>query len=281
MGITCRIITIATAVLAFSTPSFAQEEPTKETVIVVANGTEITLGHVLSLASRLPDQFLGVADKDLFAGIVDQLVQQELLRSLITEETAELKLAIENERRALIAGEAIKNIYSAALSEDAIQQRYAMLYKNADPIPEYNPRHILVETESEAKEIVKLLADGGDFAQLAKEKSTGPTGAKGGDLGWVGPGQFVPEFEAAMAQLKEGEVSAPVKTQFGWHVIELVKVRDQAVPELAVVLNEIEEALKVAALEKRISELEASGGIVRSEQEINPSFVKKFELLEN
>ena len=281
MGITCRIITIATAVVALSTPSFAQEEPTKETVIVVANGTEITLGHVLSLASRLPDQFLGVADKDLFAGIVEQLVQQELLRSLITEETAELKLAIENERRALIAGEAIKNIYSAALSEDAIQQRYAMLYKDADPIPEYNPRHILVETESEAKEIVKLLADGGDFAQLAKEKSTGPTGAKGGDLGWVGPGQFVPEFEAAMAQLKEGEVSAPVKTQFGWHVIELVKVRDQAAPELAVVLNEIEETLKVAALEKRISELEVAGGIVRSEQEIDPSFVKKFELLEN
>ncbi len=281
MGFSRRIITIATAALVLSTPVFAQETPTKETVIVVVNGTDITLGHVLSLASRLPDKFLGVPDKDLFAGIVDQLIQQELLSGLITEEPEELKLAIENEYRALVADEAIQGIYATALSEEAIQERYKTLYQDVETTQEYSVRHILVETEAEAKEIGTLLADGGDFAQLAKDKSTGPTSVRGGDLGWVGLGLLVPEFEAAMVQMKPDEVSGPVKTQFGWHVIKLVNVRDKAAPELAVVLSEIEEALKAAALDQKIAQLESSENIVRNAQEIDPSYVKKFELLKD
>lgn len=281
MGITDKFIIMTATVLAFAAPVFSQEEPTKETVVVTVNGTDITLGHVLSLARRLPDQYMGIEDKNLYAGIVDQLVQQQLLSSLVKQETADLKLAYENERRALYAAEAIEMIYTEALTQEAIDERYNALYKNAEPIPEYNTSHILVETEKEAETIVTQLVDGADFAELAIEKSTGPSGAQGGSLGWTGLGRFVPAFEAAMVQLKAGEVSAPVKTQFGWHVIRLDGVRDQPAPERAMVLDEIEEVLKAAALEKRISELETSGNIVRKEQEIDPSFVKKFEILKD
>ena len=281
MKTSSRIIATTAAVLMLTAPGFSQDEPTKDTIVAIVNSTDITLGHVLSLASRLPDQYLGIEDKDLFAGIIDQLVQQQLLSDLVVEETVELRLAAENEKRALFASEAIQDVYTEALTEDAIKEQYSALYENAAPIPEYNPSHILVKTEDEAKEIVKLLAADDDFAQLAKEKSTGPSGPGGGDLDWGGLGRLVPEFEAVMVQLEIGAVSEPVKTQFGWHVIKLNGKRSQPAPELETVRAEIEENLKAAALEKKISQLETAGKIERIEQEFDPSIVRKFELLED
>ena len=281
MNITSKFITAVAAVLVLSTPSFAQEAPTKETVVATVNGTDITLGHMLALANRLPDQYLGVENKNLYDGIIDQLIQQQLLSDLIKEQTAELKLAAENEHRALYASEAIAGIYANALTQEAINERYTALYESAEPVLEYNSSHILVESEEEAKAIVEALTKGADFATLAKEKSTGPTGANGGNLGWTGQGSFVPEFEAAMLEMKVEGVSAPVKTQFGWHVIKLNETRNKPAPDLATVQNEIEEGLRAEALEKRISQLEGLANVVRSKQEIDPSFIKKFHLLKD
>jgi peptidyl-prolyl cis-trans isomerase C len=235
----------------------------------------------LSLASRIPEEYTRIDDSQLYAGIVDQLVQQQLLTDLVEEETTELRLAAENEHRALFATEAIQRIYEAGLTEDAIKEKYTTLYVYAEPIPEFSARHILVKTEDEAKEIAKQLEGGADFAELAKEKSTGPSGVQGGDLGWNGIGSLVPEFEAVMVKLDEGQISAPVKTSFGWHVIKLTGKRDQPVPELDLVRAEIEDAIKAGVLEKRISELETEGTIERNVDEIDPSIIRKFELLKD
>lgn len=281
MGITRRLITIATTALVLSAPVYAEEEPSKETVIATINGTDITLGHVISLASRLPEQYLDIENKDLYAGIVEQLIQQQLLGSLITEETTVIKLATDNERRALLATEAIDRISVEALTQEAIDEQYNTAYKNEEPIPEYHASHILVETEAEAQRIAEMLAGGADFAETAKQMSTGPSGPSGGDLGWTGLGQLVPEFEATMIALEAGQVSVPVKTDFGWHVIKLNEKRNQPEPELATVLEEIKQALTSAAIDERISQLKESVNIVRNEQEIDPSFIKKFEILQD
>ena len=163
----------------------------------------------------------------------------------------------------------------------AIDEQYNTAYKNEEPIPEYHAGHILVETEAEAQRIAEMLAGGADFAETAKQMSTGPSGSSGGDLGWTGLGQLVPEFEATMIALEAGQVSVPVKTDFGWHVIKLNEKRNQPEPELATVLEEIKQALTSAAIDKRISQLKESVNIVRNEQEIDPSFVKKFEILKD
>ena len=281
MRVTGKFMATVATVLALCTSGFAQEAPTRETVIATVNGTDITLGHVLALANRLPDQYMGIEDKNLYVGIVDQLVQQQLLSDLIKEETVELKLASENDHRVLFATEAIEGIYDEALTEEAINKRYTEIYLNVEPIPEFNTSHILVGTEEEAKAIVTQLSDGADFAELAKEKSTGPSGPNGGSLGWTGKGSFVPKFEAAMLGLKAGEVSVPVKTQFGWHVIKLNEARDKPAQKLDVVRDEIEDGLRAEALDKKVSELEASGNIERKDQDIDPSVVKKFELLKD
>ncbi len=102
---------------------------------------------------------------------------------------------------------------------------------SVSPEKQLKARHILVKTEDEAKEIIKELEGGADFAELAKAKSTGPSGTKGGDLGTFGKGQMVPEFEAAAFALEVGEFSKePVKTQFGFHVIKVEDKLDQPLP---------------------------------------------------
>lgn len=270
-----------TAITVFFAGAVAAQETVKRTdVLATVNGTEITVGHVVSLASRLPEQYMAVENKELFKGIVEQLVNQELLSASAEKDTVDLLLARENETRALYAVAAIEALYDKALTDEAVTAQYKKLYQDADPIPEYNASHILVKTEDEAKALVAELADGKEFAELAKEKSKGPSGPQGGLLGWMGLGQTVPEFEGAMIALKPGEQSKPVKTQFGWHVILLNEIRDQPAPELEAVRGEIEEGLKSTALEAHMLELEASAEIERNDSKFDPDTVKKFELLE-
>ncbi len=85
--------------------------------------------------------------------------------------------------------------------------------------------HILVKTEAEANELLYDLKNGGDFKEIARAKSTCPSGNKGGDLGWFGRGQMVKEFENAAFNLKIGELSKPVKTQFGYHIIKIIETK--------------------------------------------------------
>ncbi len=112
------------------------------------------------------------------------------------------------------------------------------------PQPEMRARHILVKTEDEAKAIVKELEGGADFAELAKKKSTGPSNVRGGDLGYFGEGQMVPAFSAAVSAMKKGEISKPVKTRFGWHVIKLEDKRLRPAPAFEDVSDEITKLLK-------------------------------------
>ena len=156
---------------------------------------------------------------------------------------------------------------------------------------QHKTRHILVkvsdavtvdEAIEQVRSIKERLLEGYEFAALSKAHSADTVAkASGGDLGWTGLGQLVPEFEATMIALEVGQVSIPVKTDFGWHVIKLNEKRNQPVPELATVLEEIKQALTSAAIDKRISQLKESDNIVRNEQEIDPSFIKKFELFKD
>ena len=120
-----------------------------------------------------------------------------------------VRLALENERRALMAAEHMDVVLADAVTEDAVAAAYEKTYAGAAPEREFDASHILVETEDEAKALVTELDGGADFAELAKEKSTGPSGPRGGALGWFGTGQMVPEFENAVKDMEVGAVSAP------------------------------------------------------------------------
>lgn len=266
---------------AVALPVAAQDEPGVDTVVATVNDTEITLGHMMVARATLPQQYQQLPDEVLFKGILDQLVQQTALADSFTGELPpRVTLSIENETRSLTAGEAVEGIMAEAVSEEELQAAYDAQYKDAEPGQEFNASHILVETEEEAKAIKEELDGGADFAEVAREKSTGPSGPGGGSLGWFGPGMMVPEFEEAVAGMEAGAVSDPVETQFGWHVIKLNETRTTDAPELADVREELETQVRQTKVQEAIEGLTEEADVDRSGAEgIDPSILKNTEWL--
>ncbi|UAB88739.1 peptidylprolyl isomerase [Ruegeria sp. SCSIO 43209] len=262
-------------------PLAAQDAPDANTVVARVNGDEITLGHVIATASALPAQYQQLEDEVLYDFILEQLVQQHLL-SLEQEELNTLNaLRLENETRSLRAVQTVEALTAASVTDEAIQAAYDTQFAEFQGEDEFNASHILVESEDEAKAVKAQLEEGADFAELAKEKSTGPSGPNGGALGWFGKGQMVPEFEGAVLGLEKGQVSDPVQTQFGWHVVTLNDKRKTEAPELAVVRDELAQTIRQEAIQAKIDELTEQAQIERPELEgAGPEVMRQLELLQ-
>lgn len=264
---------------AMAMPASAQDV---DTVVATVNGTEITIGHMMVARATLPQQFKELPDDVLFDGILTQLIQQTLLaQSFEGELPKRATLSLENETRSLTAGEAIERELESALTPVAIQTAYEARFEGQEAGEEYNASHILVETEEAALAVIAEIKEGAEFALVARQKSTGPSGPNGGSLGWFGPGMMVPSFEAAVVALEEGEVSDPVQTQFGWHVITLNEVRATELPDLESIRPELEEELRGAAVEARIEVLREAADVDQSGAEgVDPAIIKDLSLLE-
>jgi len=285
-----RLTAIFAATLLAATPlalpAWADQDtegaPTAETVVATVNGTDITLGHMIVLRAGLPEQFAQLPAEVLYRGILDQLVQQTLLQQKMTAEVSLAgRLALENEGRAIAASEEIARITGNALSDAAIKDAFEAKYLNAPEKTEYKAAHILVETEEEAAALVAQLKDGADFAELAKEHSTGPSGPSGGELGWFSAGMMVEPFQDAVEALEAGGISDPVQTQFGWHVIRLNETRIKVRPDLEDVRPELEEELQQAAMTAHLEQLLADAEIDRTAGDaLDPSVLNQFDLLE-
>ncbi|MEQ5828257.1 peptidylprolyl isomerase [Sulfitobacter sp. NFXS29] len=266
---------------AVALPVAAQDEPGVDTVVATVNDTEITLGHMLVARASLPQQYQQLPDDVLFKGILDQLVQQTALADSFTGELPpRVTLSIENETRSLTAGEAIEGVMAEDVSDEELQAAYDAQYKDAEPEQEFNASHILVETKEEADAIKVELDGGADFAEVAKEKSTGPSGPGGGSLGWFGPGMMVPAFEEAVAGMEAGSVSDPVETQFGWHVIKLNETRTGEAPALEDVREELETQVRQTKVQEAIESLTEAAEVDRSAADgIDPTVLKNVEWL--
>ncbi len=277
---------VATAIIAgFSITSapiaFAQEAtPNADTVLAVVNGTEITLGHVILLRTQLPQQYLAAPDDILFQGILDQLIDQTLLGEAVTEESREMRMTLENEARALRAAIIIDGIVNAEITDEQYQAAYDEAFADFEPEEEFNASHILVETEEEANAIMAELEAGADFAEMAIEKSTGPSGPDGGALGWFGLGMMVQPFEEAVVGLETGALGGPVQTQFGWHVVKLNEKREQPIPTLDDVKDELTQQIQQSALEGQINSLREGAEIAVTVEGIDPALIKNLELLQ-
>ena len=270
-------IALAASLTILSTAAHSQDA---DTVVATVNGQEITLGHMIMVRSGLPEQYLTLPDDVLWKGILDQLVQQTVLAQSGPEaQTKRLKLALENEERALRAAEAVEGIVDEATTEDVIQKAYEAQYASGGGM-EFNASHILVETEEKAAEIAEKARGGAEFAGLAREHSTGPSGPNGGELGWFGEGMMVAPFEEAVKGLDVGQISDPVQTQFGWHVIILNEQRAKEAPALEDVREELVGQISNEAVETRIAELTGNAEITRTEAtEIDAALIKDTDLV--
>jgi peptidyl-prolyl cis-trans isomerase C len=207
----------------------------------------------MALARSLPPQYQ------------TQLMQ---IYPLLVQRLVDYKLAGKAGRAAGLAGDhrvkafvaraeeqAIREVYlereiDARITDAMVQEAYEAHLAANPPAEEHHARHVLLETEDAAREVIALLDGGADFAELAKQRSTGPSGPSGGDLGYFTADQMVPEFSQAAAALEPGQHSAaPTQTQFGWHVIKVEDRRSGAPAPLEEIETQLREVLARDALE--------------------------------
>lgn len=228
-------------------PAAAKVEFTIPDPVAVVNGKPITKAEFDQHAELYTQQSGGqfkVGSVEANKWLRDQLVMEELL----VQEADKQKLAddpqnqqrLEMLKRQVLIRAVLDKVKSQNVpSEEAIKKEYetaiaAMKANQAkEPNKEYKASHILVDSEDKAKEIIAELTKGGNFAELAKTKSSDSSSAKGGDLDWFTLSTVVPPFAQAVAKMEKGKYSEqPVKTDFGWHVILLEDVRDATPPPL-------------------------------------------------
>lgn len=270
----------AAALAALPLAAFAQDA---DTVVATVNGEAITLGQLVVMRQGLNAQTTqGLPDSALWDLMLDQMIRQTAVaqdaQPLSKRDTA----ALEVEKRAYLAGSVLEKVASAEPTEDELKAAYDQAFggQNAER-QEYNAAHILVKTKEEAEAIEKQLKEGADFGALAAEKSTDPTsGPNKGDLGWFQPDQMVAPFADALKAMKKGDVSQPVETQFGWHVIKLIDQRAVVPPKFDEVKDQI--AVQVrrdkvqAAIEARVAESK-----VEKTEGLSPDLLNKTDILGN
>lgn len=222
-------------------------------VIATVNGKPLTK-QILEVYNRQRAAKGAQQDPNNPDAALDELIALELMSQEAVKSGArndgEIIATLNQLERSTLAGAAIKSFMNSnELSDEELRQAYDTGV--GKPGKEYNARHILVETEEEATEVIKLLDGGGDFADLAKEKSTGPSGPRGGELGWFNAGQMVKPFSDAAAALEPGSYTkSPVQTQFGWHVIRLEDVRDGTPPPF----EDVKERLKIMLVNQKLQQ---------------------------
>lgn len=274
---------VATAVFAaFTLPAVAQDA---STIIARVGEAEITLGHAIAMRQQLPQQFAQVPNERLYPALVQQLIEQELLAQTRAENLGTREMVqIENQTRSILAGEALQRAITALVTDEAIQAAYDAFvaeFTQGEPTTEFHAAHILVRTEEERDQVVAALAEGRDFAEVAGEFSIDGSARQGGDLGWFPAGVMIPDFQAVVESLEPGQVSDPVETQFGWHVVKLFETRDAAAPSLDEVREDLVGELQQEAARAQIETLRAAVTVEDLSSEIDPALLGQMDLLDD
>lgn len=237
-------------------PVFAQSTGTAATV----NGKAIPNAKIDLLVKRVVAQGKQADTPQLRESIKRELIGMEVLKQEADKQgfgtRADVKAALDNARQQIIITAMLADFVKKNPPKEAeIKAEYERM-KAQMPDKEYHPRHILVPTEEEAKQIIVKIKGGSKFEDLAKNLSKDSSAAAGGDLGWVNPAQYVPEFSKAMIALQKGGMTdTPVKSQFGYHVIKLEDVRVPTPPSLEEAKQQVAESVqqrKVAAFREEL-----------------------------
>jgi peptidyl-prolyl cis-trans isomerase C len=217
-------------------------------VVARVDGMEIYLSDVEDSRLRLPERFQTVPLESVFGFLVNSLVDSKLIaaeaRKINLHESTEIRKTMDRIEEQILERAFLTAYIEKRITDEELQVRYQQLVKDSEVKEEIQARHILLETEAQAREVIAELEGGGDFAELAKSRSTGPSAASGGDLGFFGQEQMVPAFSSAAFGLEKGAYTAqPVQTQFGWHVIKLEDRRQVEAPSFDVAEAELRQEM--------------------------------------
>ena len=234
--------------------------------IAIVNGQPVPKSRVDVLTQQL-----AAAGRPVTAEMQPQLKEEIIAREVFMQEakkqgldaTDDYKAQMDLARQAILIRQLFENYRkNNAVSDADVQAEYDK-FVAANSGKEFKARHILVETEDQAKKILADLKKGAKFEDIAKKQSKDPgSGANGGDLDWANPSSFVPEFSEAMVKLNKGEMTqVPVKSQFGWHIIRVDDIRQAQLPKLEEVKPQITQQLAQQKLQKYQEELRAKAKV--------------------
>lgn len=262
---TFRALTLAGA-LTLSVSALAQDDAA-DRVVATVDGKKIYFSEVVEAQRAMGQQAmqmpLEMIQTMLINSIADRKLVVDAARKEGVDESERFKKRMAQVEEFILQREFLDKLAKDAASDKAIQASYDDMVKNFKPQMEVQARHILLKEEETAKDVIKALDGGADFAELAKEKSTGPSGANGGDLGFFSKGAMVPEFEAAAFALKAGEYSKePVKTQFGYHVIKVEESRPSQPPKLETIKEQLKGQIANQAVAAYVADLRKGAKIV-------------------
>src|ERR1700736_2471194 len=244
-GMRARLASAATGCLAMvllaSLPVRAEEA---NPVLAKVNGAEIRQSD-LALAEEELGPSLAQMDpstkkENVLAFLIDMKIVAKAAEAKKIEDRDDFKARLAFTRNRLLMDNLLAVEGKAATTEDAMKKVYEEAAKQIEGEQEVHARHILVESEDEAKAIAADLKKGADFAELAKKKSKDPGASDGGDLGFFTKDQMVPEFSTVAFALEPGKISDPVKSQFGWHIIKVEEKRNRKAPDFEQVKGQIE-----------------------------------------
>jgi len=244
--------------------AFSQER----ILVAKLNGEDIYLDEVLRLVEKLPDEIRQQPLETYFDRLVDDIVDSRLAATagneagLTNDERVIEQMSIAAQR--VLAEAWINSELRKSITDEAVQQAYDIFVADEQSRHEVRARHILVKEKTEAEAVISELQGGADFAELAKKRSTGPSGPNGGDLGYFPRGAMVPAFENAAFALAAGSFTqTPVQTQFGWHIILVEEKRIAEAPTIEELAPQLRQNLISQNLGRLLDSLRANAKIER------------------
>jgi peptidyl-prolyl cis-trans isomerase C len=249
--------------------------PNSDPVIARVNGVAITQGDLTLAEEDVGSEMQGASPEakreQLIGYLTDIILITQAADKKNLGDSPDFKRRLAFLRNKLLMGFGLQEETKSALTDEAMRQTYEEAVKSNGGQEEVRARHILVESEDEAKAIVDQIKGGADFATLAKEKSKDPGAADGGDLGYFTKDQMVPQFSDVAFKMYPGQLSNPVKTQFGWHIIKVEDKRNKQPPEFEKVKDQIESFLARKAQTDYVAKLRQTAKIERLDKPAEPA----------
>jgi peptidyl-prolyl cis-trans isomerase C len=237
-------------------------------------GEEIRQSDIEFFVSQLPDKVRAAPREQIDSLVVDELINTRLVarlaRSAGTQDNEDYKRQVEDAAARILQTVYLGGQIEERMTEERLAKAYEVFVAENPPTEQIRASHILVEAKESAQAIVAEVRSGGDFAEVARRESTGPSASAGGDLGYFEKGQMVPTFAEAAFALEVNEVSDPVQTQFGWHVIKLANRRQTPPPSLDEVREELTQRLTGEIMGEVLSEAREGVTIEKFDAEGNP-----------
>jgi peptidyl-prolyl cis-trans isomerase C len=256
-------------------PITAPRAEDSDPVVARANGVDIRQSDLTlaedEVGSSMPQMPPEQKRDYLITYLADVIVLSQAAEQQKLGDRDDVKHRVALERNKVLMETLLQDTGHAAITDDAMHKVYDEAVKQMPPEQEVHARHILVPTEDEAKAIEAQLKKGADFAALAKEKSKDPGAAEGGDLGWFTKDQMVPEFAEVAFKLDKGQISDPVKTQFGWHIIKVEDKRTKPTPTFDEVKGQLENYVAHRAQADLVQKIRSAANIERLDKPPAPA----------